>query len=267
MGDGILVLFGAPTSQQDDALRAVACGVEMQLALREVNQQVTGLGLQPLEMGIGINTGEVVVGNIGSEKRTKYGVVGAQVNLTYRIESYTTGGQIFISSTTLEAAGDRVHVNGNRTVQPKGVKDPVVIWDVAGVGEPYNLSLAVEEQKYVPIPQPLSLEYICLEGKHITDAVIPGTLQQISAKGGFIQISPNHNCPEGLTNIKINLREDGEPGKTPALYAKVLDLAPGESHGFYVHFSAMPTDIAQRFYQLYQGALAQPAAIASAQGG
>nr|6FHT_A Chain A, Bacteriophytochrome,Adenylate cyclase [synthetic construct]6FHT_B Chain B, Bacteriophytochrome,Adenylate cyclase [synthetic construct] len=149
MGDGILVLFGAPTSQQDDALRAVACGVEMQLALREVNQQVTGLGLQPLEMGIGINTGEVVVGNIGSEKRTKYGVVGAQVNLTYRIESYTTGGQIFISSTTLEAAGDRVHVNGNRTVQPKGVKDPVVIWDVAGVGEPYNLSLAVEEQKYV----------------------------------------------------------------------------------------------------------------------
>ncbi|QHU99034.1 CHASE2 domain-containing protein [Synechocystis sp. CACIAM 05] len=267
MGDGILVLFGAPTSQEDDALRAVACGVEMQLALREVNQQVTGLGLQPLEMGIGINTGEVVVGNIGSEKRTKYGVVGAQVNLTYRIESYTTGGQIFISSTTLEAAGDRVHVNGNRTVQPKGVKDPVVIWDVAGVGEPYNLSLAVEEQKYVPIPQPLSLEYICLEGKHITDAVIPGTLQQISAKGGFIQISPNHNCPEGLTNIKINLREDGEPGRTPALYAKVLDLAPGESHGFYVHFSAMPTDIAQRFYQLYQGALAQPAAIASAQGG
>lgn len=58
-----------------------------------------------------------------------------------------------------------------------------------------------------------------------------------------------------------------QAGKTPALYAKVLDLAPGESHGFYVHFSAMPTDIAQRFYQLYQGALAQPAAIASAQGG
>jgi adenylate cyclase len=56
-----------------------------------------GVDLPSLAMGIGINTGEVVVGNIGSDKRCKYGVVGSQVNLTYRIESYTTGGQIFIS--------------------------------------------------------------------------------------------------------------------------------------------------------------------------
>ncbi len=220
MGDGILVLFGAPTSQDDDALRAVACGVEMQLALREVNEQITGLGLQPLEMGIGINTGEVVVGNIGSEKRTKYGVVGAQVNLTYRIESYTTGGQIFISESTLNVAGDRVQVNGSRTVQPKGIKDPVVICDVAGVGEPYNLSLAVEKQKYIPLQAPLLLDYICLEGKHITDQVMPGILQELSAKGGFVQIPKDQDCPDSLTNIKINLRETGGPSHSPPFMPK-----------------------------------------------
>ena len=91
MGDGILVLFGAPTHREDDAQRSIACALEMQLAMIPVNQQMTQWGYAPLLMGIGINTGEVVVGNIGSEKRTKYGIVGNHVNLTYRIESYTTG--------------------------------------------------------------------------------------------------------------------------------------------------------------------------------
>ncbi|MHC5824709.1 MAG: adenylate/guanylate cyclase domain-containing protein, partial [Nostoc sp.] len=97
MGDGILVLFGAPIGKEDDALRAVTCACAMQLAMVGVNEKMKTLGWPLLEMGIGINTGEVIVGNIGSEKRTKYGIVGSQVNLTYRIESYTSGGQILIS--------------------------------------------------------------------------------------------------------------------------------------------------------------------------
>jgi adenylate cyclase len=102
MGDGILVLFGAPTAREDDAVRAVACAVDMQLAMDNVNEKMTDWGLPLLEMGIAINTGEVVVGNIGSETRTKYGIVGSHVNLTYRIESYTVGGQIFISESTFQ---------------------------------------------------------------------------------------------------------------------------------------------------------------------
>ncbi|NER51367.1 MAG: adenylate/guanylate cyclase domain-containing protein, partial [Symploca sp. SIO1A3] len=134
MGDGILVFFGAPTVREDDAERAVACAIAMQLAMEPVNAKMKELGLPQLEMGIGINTGEVVVGNIGSEKRTKYGVVGRQMNLTYRIESYTIGGQILISEYTLKELKPPLKINGEKEVLPKGVKQPISIYDVGGIG-------------------------------------------------------------------------------------------------------------------------------------
>ena len=70
--------------------------IEMQRALITLNEEHVGSGLPALEMGIGINTGDVIVGNIGSEKRTKYGAVGAAINLAYRIESQTVGGQVLL---------------------------------------------------------------------------------------------------------------------------------------------------------------------------
>ncbi len=100
MGDAIFVIFGAPMSREDDAEWAVACAVGMQLAMASVNEQNRHEGLPDVEMGIGVHTGEVVVGNIGSPKRMKYGVVGSDVDLTFHIQSYTIGGQILISEAT-----------------------------------------------------------------------------------------------------------------------------------------------------------------------
>jgi adenylate cyclase len=85
MGDGMLVMFGAPISREDDSQRAIACALAMQLAMDRVNQHNQQLNLPPLEMGIGINTGEVLVGNIGSQKRAKYTVMGSPVNLASRL--------------------------------------------------------------------------------------------------------------------------------------------------------------------------------------
>ena len=82
IGDAIFVLFGAPVWREDDAQRAVACAVAMQLAMTSVNEQNKEEDLPDLEMGIGIHTGQVVVGNIGSLERMKYGVVGSHVNLS-----------------------------------------------------------------------------------------------------------------------------------------------------------------------------------------
>ncbi|HBL57381.1 MAG TPA: adenylate/guanylate cyclase domain-containing protein [Cyanobacteria bacterium UBA8803] len=249
MGDGILVLFGAPTLREDDAQRAIACAVAMQLAMIPVNQEMQQLGLPPLKMGIGINTGEVVVGNIGSSKRTKYGVVGSQVNLTYRIESYTTEGQILVSESTLKAAGPGLRIDGEKQVQPKGIKEPITIYDIGGIGEPYNLFLTKEEEVFLPLPEEIPCQYAVLDGKHISDSLLKASLIKLSDKGGEVR-SPNPVAP--LTNIKMNLFTPDNPSQASEdIYAKVLEK-PTENSGFYIYFTAMPPDIQKMIENLYK---------------
>jgi len=133
IGDAVLAVFGAPIHHDDDARRGVACAVAMQRAMAGVNARNTAAGLPVVEMGIGLGTGEVVVGNIGSERRAKYGVVGGHVNLTSRIAAHAVGGQILASEATVGDAGDRVRHRGPTRVALKGVTGPVIIYEVLGV--------------------------------------------------------------------------------------------------------------------------------------
>ena len=207
MGDGILVLFGAPTTREDDTVRAVACACAMQLAMGAVNERMKQMGLLPLEMGIGINTGEVVVGNIGSEKRTKYGIVGSQVNLTYRIESYTTGGQILISETTLNDTRSVVKIGGQKQVKPKGVQEPITIYEVIGIAGFYNLYLPPKEEEiFLPVAEDIPLQYTILDGKHVSDAIFKGRLVKLSIKGAEIRAEHQEGNPESARRVGYTLR-------------------------------------------------------------
>ena len=111
LGDGMLVIFGAPAPSETHAADAVAAAVGMQKRMEAVNRWNAERGYEPLAMGIGINTDAVILGKIGSEKRTKYGVLGAAVNLTGRIESYTTEGQILISPGTRAAVASELRIS------------------------------------------------------------------------------------------------------------------------------------------------------------
>jgi adenylate cyclase len=133
IGDAILAVFGAPTRHDDDARRAIACAVEMQATLEMVNAENHELGLPRVAMGAGLNTGEVVVGNIGSDRRTKYGVVGWHVNLSSRIESHARPGQILAAASTIQDAGAGLRINGQMEIVPKGVSSPMLIYDIAGI--------------------------------------------------------------------------------------------------------------------------------------
>ncbi len=259
MGDGILVIFGAPTVRDDDAARAVACACAMQLKMGEVNQKMKELDFPQLEMGIGINTGVVVVGNIGSEKRTKYGIVGSQVNLTYRIESYTTGGQVLISEQTLKDAGAIVKINGHRQVTPKGVKQPITVYEVSGIAGYYNIFLPRDEEQFFPLTEEIPIQYAILDGKNISDSRFQGSLVELSAKGAKVRADNlgENELPSGLTNLKLNLLLSDTPAKVSEdIYAKVLEkLAPKGS--FYIRFTATPPALQMRLDELYQSIAAR----------
>lgn len=133
IGDAILAIFGAPVGREDDALRAITCALGMQEAVTGINTRNRALGLPEIGIGIGLNTGKVVAGNIGSERRSKYGVVGHTVNLTARIEAFTVAGETLASESTIVAAGATVETGRRFTAQPKGMAGEVTIYSIAGI--------------------------------------------------------------------------------------------------------------------------------------
>src|SRR5947207_2074593 len=180
-GDGILAFFGAPLAGDDDAARAVACAIEMQGALVALNAEQASLGVPALEMGIGINTGEVIVGNIGSEKRTKYGAVGAAINLAYRIESQTVGGQVLLGPRTYELVRVLVDVRGTLEVQLKGVEAPLTIHDVRGIRGAYAATLPdVQDAMLRRLDPPLPCACYRIDGKRVSDVSIGGRVAAVS---------------------------------------------------------------------------------------
>ena len=245
MGDGILVLFGAPNKREDDATRAIACAVEMQLAMAEVNETMKAWKFPNLEMGIGIHTGEVVVGNIGSEHRTKYGVVGSPVNLTYRIESFTIGGQILTSEATLNAAGPTVELADKQLVYPKGVSEPIAVYDIAGIGAPYNLAIEKPEETFFYLEQPMLVKLKLIKEKQVDNSTFVAQIMALSDKGALLDTeSEVIERAEPLTNLKLNFLSAQGSLTAQDVYAKVTQKIEGKNH-LYIHFTSVPPAIAQ----------------------
>ncbi|MGV0026624.1 CHASE2 domain-containing protein [Phormidesmis priestleyi] len=243
IGDGILVIFGTLQPSQEDAHRAIACAVAMQLAMSQINQQIQSLDIPNLETGIGINTGEVVVGNIGSIKRAKYGVVGSNVNLTGRIESYTVGGQILISESTLQEVGAIVRIDGQIPIQPKGFQEPIMIYDIGGIGEPFNLFLPRLRQVFHILTSPIPVQFFILDGKHISGSQISGWITKLSPKQA--ELKTKQPIPL-LSNLKMNLVTAAEED----FYVKVVEQSIADQPCYHVYFTSIPTAIERLFSEL-----------------
>lgn len=137
VGDAIVAVYGAPKENRHAANDAIACAVAMQRRMIAVNAWNREQGYPELAMGIGIHTGKAVLGTIGSQVRAKYDMIGRNVNLASRIQSYAEGGQILISTEALEAAGQQVVLkpDGEKQIRPKGIVGDVTVYDVIGYGK------------------------------------------------------------------------------------------------------------------------------------
>jgi len=188
-GDGILVFFGAPLTAPDDQERAVACAIEMQNAMEEVNEEQRRLNLPELAMGIGINSGEVVVGNIGSERRAKYSAVGSPINVAYRIESHTVGEQVLVSTGIYEKVRSLVKVRGTMEAQFKGIDHPVTLHDIAGIEGKYQLSLPEKGADVLKaLEPPLPICCFPIEGKQVSEKSISGNILRLGASSAEVSL-------------------------------------------------------------------------------
>jgi adenylate cyclase len=130
LGDGLMALFGAPTATPDDASNALNAAVAMQRRLLGINRELREEGFAEIGVGMGLHTGEVIVGYIGSDRRSEYTAIGDAVNTSSRLESNARGGEILISDATAKAAHSRYKLKPREPITVKNREQPVRLWEV-----------------------------------------------------------------------------------------------------------------------------------------
>lgn len=140
IGDGVMAIFGAPVPQPDHAVRACKTALEMTEALQRLQHKWRQEGKEPLRIGIAVNTGEVIVGNLGSDQRFDYTVLGDPVNLAARLESlnkeFPQASGMLISEFTYEMARERIEARPLGEVMVRGKTRPVIVYELIGMKTP-----------------------------------------------------------------------------------------------------------------------------------
>ncbi|MDX2255274.1 MAG: adenylate/guanylate cyclase domain-containing protein [Pseudanabaenaceae cyanobacterium bins.39] len=246
IGDGMMVIFGAPIQREDDTQRAVTCAIAMQLEMQTVNTKLNNMQLPSLEMGIGIHTGEVLAGNIGSHRRAKYTVMGSTVNLASRVESYTVGGQVLISEAVLDEVKSMVRIDGQIHVHPKGFHESINIFDVGGIN---HLALPEDKETLVRLANPIAIKWNVLEGKHVTEEKWVGSLLELSAHNAKMH---SDRPLVLLTNLEFNVIAEEQGISMENIYGKVVEISTKDPCYGWLRFTAVPPNVAEWFYNLRQ---------------
>jgi adenylate cyclase len=227
MGDSIMVLFGALNSSEDDLHNALACAIEMQMAMNGVNKISQSLGLANLYMGIGINTGEVVAGTLGSDVYREYTVIGDQVNLVSRVEAQSLRGQILLSENTYNLASDFIEIGEINEIQVKGKRQPVKMYELLALTHPTRLEVPCREIRKSPrVEVSIPLNYHKLQGKKVLSKSYDGNIIDMSY-GGFSALTRQPLTRHSDIKMTVSLSLMGKG--TSEIYARVLNCRKNDT--------------------------------------
>lgn len=230
LGDGIFTVFGAPKDVPEHATQAVKCAVEMQAALKDVNEWNAQNGYPNLEMGVGINTGEVVVGNIGSDKKMKYGCMGSTVNITGRLESLTVGGQVFITDNTRKQIKEELIIVSEGSFLPKGSPNELKYCEIKGIGD-IVLTNDMDNIVWQDNPENQDYQFYLLEEKTVGVTTLNGKIIKKSDNERFAILATDAELKE---KQNIMLKHEAK-----RIYAKVIRK---EQEGFVICFTSIQQD-------------------------
>jgi class 3 adenylate cyclase len=218
IGDAIFAVFGAPLEHADHAERAAACALAMQRAMAGINREHAAHGRPQFEMGIGVNTGEAVVGNIGSEQRAKYAIVGSAVNVAARVEGATVGGQVFITEATYDRIRDIAEVTGPIPLDAKGLSEPLALYDLRSLRGRFAQAGADDaDTREIVVSLPMTCRVI--DGKVIRQESIDGVVVRITRHELVARLA---SPLEPLTNVRLRLRYSEHGPDSEDIYGKVV---------------------------------------------
>src|SRR2546428_3082059 len=133
MGDGVLAFFGAPVAHEDDPLRAVRCGLDMARAVDDLGAAQRATGASDLRVRVGINTGPVVVGIVGSETANEYTAMGDAVNVAARMQATARAGSVLVAAATYRFISPLVDAVDVGLLELKGKTDAVQAYEITGL--------------------------------------------------------------------------------------------------------------------------------------
>jgi adenylate cyclase len=238
MGDSIMALFGAPEPLHNDIEAALRCAIQMQVAMEEINAVNQALGMAPLFMGIGINTGEVIAGHLGSHYHSEYTVIGDEVNLASRVEAHSLRGQILLSEKVYTKANGFINIGQINEVFVKGKKSVVRMFELLGVTSAPAVQVPAGDIRIGPrVEVDMPLNFQLIEGKSVLPDKIFGRIVDISYGGMYIQSQAELPL---FCDVKMKLALSLLAQEQADVYGKVLRMtAVADGFEYRIEFTSI----------------------------
>lgn len=232
LGDEIMTVFGMTGAREDDPLRAVACGLVMQNEILKLNGELRAGGLPSLEMGVGINTGSVLLGNIGSDRRLKYGIVGSAVNTAARIQSSAVGGQVLIGRPTYDLTAGVVEADQHLSVLVKGLNQPLTVRLAKAMGPPFDLKLDNPPPPTAWLELDSPLTWWRIADKRLVEPPGSGKLLKMNDLELVARLDHGRGpAVEELADLKLSIDGRSINHSFDDIYAKVVETGPPAEEG------------------------------------
>lgn len=224
LGDGVMALFGAPHTCHDHLQQALLCAARMQQAMVRINTENARLGLPEVHAGIGINTGEVMVGSFGPDDHREYTAIGDEVNFAARVESFSLRGQVLLSENSYRGARDSIEVGAMRRLQVKGRRGPVTLYEMLAVTGSERVEVPRVELRNSPrVEVELPLHFHRVDGKEVLQETHAGSIRNLGYDGMLAQLELE--LPT-LSEINFRVNSDFATDVSGELYARALHTRP-----------------------------------------
>lgn len=220
LGDGVMALFGAPEPQEDHLPRALACAARMQQAMLDLNAGNIANGIPEIHAGIGINTGEVMVGSFGPQQHSEYTAIGDEVNFAARVESFSLRGQVLLSEKSFRAARGCIETGAIRQLRVKGRSGPVNLYEMTALTSPRRIIVPQVEMRASPrVPVQLPLRFYRVHDKQVIDEPYRGSIMNLGYDGMLARLPLD--LPS-LSEISFTVNPDLASDGASDLYARSL---------------------------------------------